>query len=415
MSDPPPAATSAPHALIAGAGIGGLTAALCLARVGWQITLLERAPVLEEAGAGLQISPNASAILRDLGVLPRLKGGLAPEVLLVRRGQTGAILARMPLADAAARWGAPYLVAHRADLQRALLESVADEPRIRLMTGIGVAGFALQADTLKIAGTSGPIRLQFEADCMIGADGVRSFVRERLGFSGTPRRARARQTAWRTLIDASALDPAWRTPQSTLWLGAGAHLVTYPLRGGTVINVVAVLEETRPPQTASPDATWSAEGDPNVIARRFTGWNRQINALISKAPDWMTWPLVDLDPLPRWTQARIALLGDAAHPVLPFLAQGAAQAIEDAAALAHALPAGRAIEPGLRAYAASRQARAARVQLASRRQGGIYHLSDAAAFARDLALGLLGGARLLARYDWLYGSAATPREHPAFK
>ncbi|MGH6853217.1 MAG: FAD-dependent monooxygenase, partial [Methylocella sp.] len=206
---------SPPHAVIAGAGIGGLCTSLCLARGGWRVSLYEKAKVLEETGAGLQLSPNASAILARLGVIERLTPfALRPKAIRIRRARDGATLALMPLDDAELRWGASYLAVHRADLQRALLESVARESSIKLQTGAAVAGFASGENSVAIAIEQGVVRLKTAGDCLIGADGVRSFVRRRLGadsarFSG--------QTAWRATVDAARAPPDMRREEITLW------------------------------------------------------------------------------------------------------------------------------------------------------------------------------------------------------
>lgn len=386
--------------LIAGAGIGGLTAALCLARAGFRVTLLERAPSFEEVGAGLQLSPNASAILRDLGLLaPLAADALAPKAIHIRRARDGASLARLPLEHAEARWGAPYLLVHRADLQRALVAAVLNEPNITLAPHIALAGFATTATGVTLTALHGAIRLTYEGACLIGADGLRSLVRERLNHDRAPLPDRAKQIAFRALIDAERVDAAWRAPDSTLWLGPKAHVVHYPLRGGRVINVVAIVDE--PVAIDWGKEFWSQPADTRDVVRRFTRFDGRLRDLMT-AGDWRRWPLVERPALAAWTNGPIALLGDAAHPMLPFLAQGAAQAIEDAAALARALAIHATIEQGLAAYQAARLARARRVQIASHRQAGIYHLTGPAAWARDLTIGLLGPQHLIARYDWLY-------------
>jgi len=391
---------SAPHALIAGGGVGGLCAALSLARVGFRVSVYEQAKALEEIGAGLQLSPNASAILRSFGALDRLiPSSLAPRGIRIRRARDGATVAALPLEDAEKRWGAPYLLAHRADLQRALIETVAGEDAITVHTGAALAGFASGADGVAIAFKRGAIRLEATGDCLIGADGLRSLVRQRLAADRGVSPRFSGRTAWRTLVEASRVRAEMRREETSLWLGKRAHLVHYPLRGGSVVNVVAIVEEDF---RADSENFWSSPGDPTFVEARFAHWHKSARDLLAAASNWRKWPLFDSDPLTSWTAGRVALLGDAAHPMLPFLAQGAAQAIEDAAALGAALGRDRNIERALAAYQAARQARATRVQLESRRQGKIYHLGGPAALARDLAFHALGGARLLCRYDWLY-------------
>jgi salicylate hydroxylase len=397
-----------PHALVAGAGIGGLTAALCLARIGWRVTLLERAPLLEEVGAGLQLSPNASRILKDLGVLARLEGAaLTPSAIRIRRGRDAALLALLPLDKAEQTWGAPYCVALRSDLQRALLEAVACVPEICLVAGTTVAGFAATSEGVTVAAKQGLMRLSFEGTCLIGADGVQSFVRKRLleptkdalRFSGNE--------AWRALVPADQVAPDMLRPETNLWLGPDAHVVHYPLRGGTIVNLAVILGKARAPKMQAD--VWSNAGDPQIIAARFSKWHPALRGLIASAPEWLTWPLFEHDPLSAWTAGPIALLGDAAHPMLPFLAQGAAQAIEDAAALASALTKYPAVDIALSTYAAARLAHTAKVQKASHQQGMIYHLAGPAAAARDLTIRALGPRRMLARNDWIYrGSQRLP-------
>jgi salicylate hydroxylase len=388
---------NAPHAVVAGAGIGGLCAALCLARAGWRVSLYEKAKILEESGAGLQLSPNACTVLRGLGVLDRLTPfALALEAIRIRRARDASTLALMPLKNAHARWGAPYLVVHRADLQRALLEAVASEDGIRLQTGAAVTGFTSGNDGVAIVIEQRATQLETTGDCLIGADGLRSFVRQRLNpddlqFSG--------RTAWRAIVEATQVPAAMRRAETTLWLGRKAHLVHYPLRQGRIINVVAIVDEDFRPATNN---FWSSPGAPEFLEARFSQWNKTARDLLGAAPEWRKWPLADRNPAARLVVGRVALLGDAAHPMLPFLAQGAAQAIEDAGVLGEVLARSQDVEASLRAYQETRLPRTARVQKESRKQATIYHLGGPAAFLRDAAMGVLGGENMLARYDWLY-------------
>ncbi len=399
----------APHVLIAGAGIGGLTAALALARVGAKVTLIERAPTLEEAGAGVQLSPNAGRVLARLDVLDALRPiAFAPRGIRVRAGISARQLSFMPLADAERRWGAPYLVVHRADLQTALLHAVTNEPHITLHLGTALAGFGTTADGVTATVKQGVLARTFGGDALIGADGVRSSVRARLVAGGDPPLETGR-TAWRVIVDVDALEPSARAPflanETGLWLGADAHLVHYPLRDGRRVNVVAITGDAGDPGAGSAAATaWSSVGDPTLLRARFARWHALPRALIAAGGAWTTWPLSDRGHLPAWNAGPVALLGDAAHPILPFLAQGAAQAIEDAEALAIAVAGTRSMPMALARYSEARQTRTRRVQEAARRLGRIYHLAGPPALARDLGMAVLGPQRLLARYDWLYGT-----------
>lgn len=390
-----------PHALIAGAGIGGLAAALCVAAAGFRVSLFEKSAVVQEVGAGLQIGPNASAILRKLGVLPRLAGlALAPEAIRIRRASDGATLQSLSLKDAEQRWGAPYLLIHRGDLHRALYETAQQAPTIAMALDSTLKAFSQSERSVDVTIQQGTSDVYAQGDCLIGADGVRSLVRQQLAGRSVSLPKTVDFISWRALVAAKDVAPALRSPESTLWLGPGQHLVHYPLRGGSVINVVAVIAQ--PTAVDWQGEIWSQEGDAEEIRARFAGWHKDAQALVGAAANWRKWPLGDLPPLPQWAFGRIALLGDAAHPMLPFLAQGAAQAIEDAAMLGAMLKPDAPIAPCLAAYAATRRPRANRVQAASRRQAAIYHLGPPANLLRDLALRGLGAERFLSRYDWLY-------------
>jgi salicylate hydroxylase len=390
--------------IIAGAGIAGLSAALALARTGRRVLVLERAAALTEAGAGIQLSPNASRHLQHWGVLERLRGAaLAPRAVVVRRARDAALLARLPLDDAEKRWGAPYLVAHRADLQKALLEALAAQSNIELRLGIGVAGFAADEEQVAVGAKHGLIRLRFDGAALIGGDGVWSDVRQRLAIPGDSPPSAAGRTAWRATISATQLPEGFAAPEVNLWLGKRAHLVHYPLRGGTQVNVVAIAEDS----AVGGDSAnfWSATRDLAILKQAFARWDETAQTLLSASADWRSWQLFDRAPLQHWSNGCVTLIGDAAHPMLPFLAQGAAQGIEDAAALEQALSANNDISAAFQVYETARIGRAARVQAASRRQGEIYHMAGPAALARDMVMRIVG-RRMLARQDWLYASGA---------
>jgi salicylate hydroxylase len=387
--------------VIAGAGIAGLCAALAVARSGRKALVLEKAPALVEAGAGIQLSPNASHHLQRWTVLERLKGAaLEPEAVIIRRARDGAVLAQLPLVDAEKRWGAPYLVAHRADLQQALRSAVADMPAIELRLGIAVAGFAAEDDRVVVGAKHGITRLRFDGAALIGADGLWSDVRQRLALPGDLPPVAAGRTAWRATISTAQVPEEFAAPEVNLWLGRRAHLVHYPLRGGTCVNVVAIVEDAEGGGESAD--FWDARRDPSLLLQAFARWHATAHTLLSASADWRSWPLYSRAPLASWGTGGVTLAGDAAHPMLPYLAQGAAQAVEDAAALESALAAESDITAAFKRYEAARSARAARVQAASRRQGDIYHMAGPAALARDIVMRVLGPRRMLAHQDWIY-------------
>ncbi len=391
------------HAAIAGGGIGGLAAALALSRIGWRVTVFERAPDIDEVGAGLQISPNASRILRFWNVLGAIsESGLRPEELRIRSALSDAPLTRMTLGNAAEkRWGAPYLLAHRADIQNALLTACRESPLVDIHTGAEVTGFLNTVDGVHVGYQTSDGVHSLDADMLIGADGLRSTIRARMGLGphDTPRHSG--RTAWRALVPANQAPALALEMASTLWIGPEAHLVHYPLRGGSVLNIVAITQDDWRGNEQRDE--WSSEGETAHIRQRFGGWHRDARDVINCAPLWTRWPLYDRDPVTRWSDRNTALLGDAAHPMLPFLAQGAAQAIEDADALAMALVRHHhAPIPALKDYEHTRVKRAASIQLASRRQGNIYHLRGPLALARHIALKTMGSSGLASQMDWIY-------------
>jgi salicylate hydroxylase len=389
------------RALVAGAGIGGLTAALALARENFRVDIFERAPVLEEFGAGLQLTPNATRVLRRLGVLEAV-GALAtaPRAIRILRGGDGAELTRLPIEEAERRWGAPYLVIHRADLQRALAEAAARLPEVALHLGAEVAGVGADAGGVSIGLKRGLIAMREAGEVLVGADGLRSRVRERIGLGAADAARFSGRAAFRATVEADKVAARARAAEVTLRLGAKAHLVHYPLREGRIVNLVAVIESTWRGEKS--DHPWDGAADRPALDRAFHDWSQDARALIGAADHWRAWPLMVRPPIAQFSLGRIALLGDAAHPMAPFLAQGAAQAIEDADALARRLAEIPDVGEALAAYSTDRVGRATRVQRDALAQGRLYHLSGPLALARDLTMRALGPRRLLRRYDWLY-------------
>ncbi len=375
---------------VAGAGIGGLTLALALRARGIGAVLCEREAVLAEAGAGVQLGPNAVKVLDRLGLGEAVRAAaFRPEAAEIREAGGGRLLLRVPLAEAAEhRWGAPYLQLHRADLQALLLARVREhDVELRL----GAQARSVGPDgALRLAGGS-----QVAADVVVAADGLRSPVAASLFGPGAP--LRTGQTAWRAVVPREAV-AAEVAPTATVWTGAGRHLVHYPVRGGREINLVGVA------RGAGGSEGWADASAGDDLRAAFAGWPPPVPELTAAARGVWRQALYDRAPRPRWSAGAAVLLGDAAHPTLPFLAQGAALAVEDAWVLAAELAGTPDVRAALGRYEAARRPRTARVQAWSRRNARLYHLPPPlarAAFGAARALDGRGGAA--ARLDWLYG------------
>ena len=388
---------------IAGAGIGGLTASLALAAKGFRVVILEKAARLEEVGAGLQLSPNASRVLCDLGLRDLLSGrAVTPDAISLMSARSGGELIRLPLGErAATAAGAPYWVVHRVDLQAALQAKVGEHHDIELRLGCQFEDIAAHAKGLTVVSRVGMSRQQDLALALIGADGIWSSVRQHLfphlqpQFSGL--------IAWRGTLEATQLPREYASRRVQLWMGPNAHLVAYPIAGARQINMVAVVPGTWNRRG------WSAPADGNELKNIFgpPTWPGAARMMIGAVDGWKKFALFTLPEGNEWTKGAIALLGDAAHAMLPFAAQGAGMAIEDAAVLAKCLAEaagnnGAGIPAALQRYAQARRVRVARVQRTARRNGMIYHLAGPMALARDLAIKAMGAKQILARQDWIY-------------
>ncbi|GAA5232617.1 salicylate 1-monooxygenase [Verticiella sediminum] len=394
-------AASPPRVLVAGAGIGGLALAALLVRQGWDVVVCEQTASIGEIGAGVQLSPNAVKVLRALGLEEELRDvAFAPEAFTGWDWRSGKALYRTPIRGVyEAKYGAPYFHIHRADLHRLLASRV---PAATLRLGARVESLREEGDRVLARLADGT---ELAADVVVGADGIHSAVRRHLHGEASPRFTG--NMCWRGMVAAGDLPEGLVPPTASNWLGPHGHVVHYYVRGGELVNFVAVLE-TR---------VWTSESwtEPSSVAdlkRAFAGWHPRLQVLFDRAGELFRWGLFDREPLPFWSRGRVTLLGDAAHPMLPFLAQGAAQAIEDAFALAAWLSASPA-DPvaALSAYESERRGRTARIQLGARARGKTVHLASSwARFRRNLGFklqALRDPAATSHQAEWIYAHDVT--------
>ena len=371
---------------VVGAGIGGVAAALALRLRGAEVTVHERAAGLGEVGAGLQVGPNGVKVLDALGVGKAIREiGQRPDALQLANMQ-GRALMRMPLgAVAEARWGAPYLHIHRADLLACLTKA------------------AEQAGVSFALGSTVTASVELDADLVIGADGIRSTLRgelsraDKVSFTG--------QVAYRGLVPITDLE-GWDMPQETiLLLGPRRHAVLYRLRQGSLLNIVAVEE-----RADWREEGWSQPADMEELRSAFAGFPDVLTKALAAMDQGFVWGLFGHNPLDRWHTDRLALLGDAAHPMLPFLAQGAVMALEDAWCLAHELDAQDTMSAALARYQSKRHTRASRVQREAAGQARLYHATPPVSQVLHTGITMmqtLAPGFAARKYDWLYGFDAT--------
>lgn len=382
--------------LIAGGGIGGLSAAIALAREGRQAHILERSATFSEVGSGIQLGPNAFNILKEWGLEDLIRPyAVKLSDIRIHDGLTGQLLNTVRLGlECQRRYDVPYLVIRRAHLQKCLLDVAASDARIQLTTGVALSDVEIGADTVTVRDETGQT---FDGPILIGADGIQSTVRRSL-MDTEPETLG--MTAWRTILPASDIPEDIAERKIGVWMGPGSHIVHYPIDGGDALDVVAIIDDTYHFDG------WGEPGDAEDLLPHFIDWDEKPLSLIRTASDWQKWTLFKMSPLVSWGQGPVTLLGDAAHPVPPLLAQGAAMAIEDAAALAAqiaARPDDRAT--ALRRYEAARQTRTAKVQRASLALGRVYHYSGPSRWARNSLLRNLAPEKMVGRYDWIYGFA----------
>lgn len=390
--------------LIAGGGIGGMAAALAAARAGWQVQVLERACAFSEVGAGIQLGPNVTRVLHAWGLQDALGQVAAfPAALLARDAFDGRQLGSLPLGERVQkRYGAPYATIHRADMHQLLETAVQTHASVQIHMGVQLQELREQANAVQAVSDG----QTWQADAFVGADGLWGQARQSLLGDGGPRVSG--HLAWRAMLDQSRLPPAARSQCVTVWMGPRMHAVQYPVRGGQWLNLVVITEGTPPEQPRG----WDHQANTYELMARAGRVCAPLRELLEAASQasvnryvWRLWPLCDRPPVPsaaHMARGRMALLGDAAHPMRPYLAQGAGMAVEDADMLGRCLQQADAatVPRQLQRYAQARWARCAKVQARSQRNGAIFHASGFMRAARNAAMHALG-ARIM-DVPWLY-------------
>ncbi len=380
--------------LISGGGIGGLAAAHALARKGFPVRVLEQAPEFRELGAGIQLGPNIFRALNRIGLSEAMmEDAWRPEAQEMRDAVTGELVVRIPLADAfVARFGEPYAVTHRADIHGVFLRACQASNLISLENNQRVDDFTDDGDTVTVTLASGE---RAKGRALIGCDGMWSKTREKIVGDGAPRVSG--HIAYRAVLKREDVpEDLWR-PDVILWAGPRTHFVHYPLRRGALYNLVAVFHSDRYVEG------WNTEGDPEELWTRFKGQRPEVLRLLERIETWRMWVLCDREPIKEWSKGRVTLLGDAAHPMLQYLAQGACMATEDAVWLAEkaaAMP--EDLPAAFAAYQQHRYLRTGQVQIMARVYGEFYHARGVAAELRNQMLGSRTPEQSYDGIAWLY-------------
>jgi 2-polyprenyl-6-methoxyphenol hydroxylase-like FAD-dependent oxidoreductase len=381
---------------VVGGGIGGLTAALAMLDAGLDVHVYEQARELREVGAGIQVSPNASRILHGLGLADELAAlGVRPLAFHQRRWDDGRTLLRAPLGDAVVEaFGYPHYQMHRADLLATLVKAL---PADRIHVGHRLTSLTDHGDRVSLAFDRGET---VEVDLAVGADGIHSSVRDSLVGPQSPHFTGC--VAYRGLVPAKRVKSLEIPVEAQVWMGPGKHFVHYFVQNKELLNFVAIFE-----QDTWTRESWTDAGEVADAIGAFDGWHPQLHAILAAVDETFVWALFDREPLERWSRGRVTLLGDACHAMLPFFAQGAAQAIEDGAALAACVAAASDVPAGLRRYESVRRPRATRIQAISAQNKSRFHLPDGPdQEARDQAMATRSTDFSIQAVGWVYGHDA---------
>lgn len=380
--------------LIAGGGIGGLAAALALSRQGRAAHVIEQADTFGEIGAGIQIAPNVFKMFAALGLTQAINDvAVFPDALVMMDALSGKQITRVPLdGPFRERFAYPYGVIYRPDLHQVILDACQAAPLVELSTGQKITGYEDTGSQVRLATQSGKTH---DGAALIGADGLWSKIRQQMVGDGPPRVSG--HIAYRAVLPTGEVPETSRNNNVVLWAGPKTHLVHYPLHRGEIFNLVAVFHSERY------EEGWDVFGDTAELAKHFQDQHPSVRAMLEKIESWRMWVLCDRDPIKDWSRGRVTLLGDAAHPMLQYLAQGACMAIEDAVCLAAKIAGhGGDIAGAFQAYQQDRYLRTGRVQLTARFYGDVYHAAGVTAELRDMTLGGRSPAQAYQGMAWLY-------------